>query len=325
MHYRVLACDYDGTLATHGRVDDATIAALERLLASGRKLLMVTGRELDELLGILPQIHLFSWIVAENGALLYKPATRQIKLLGAAPPGPFVRALKRRGVEPLAVGRVIVATWEPHETVVLETIRDLGLELQVIFNKGAVMVLPAGINKATGLMMALREMGLKLEETVGVGDAENDHAFLSVCGFSVAVANALPALKKRAQWTTHADHGAGVAELIDRIIRDDLPAPHASLAPDRSFYFRGPQGKLNLCAPNLTTFMQLSEGVDNDTWLHHLGRHDFSTWLHDALNDESLAAEVEAIEERKDLTPAESRRLVLEAMAKQSSSRPSIK
>lgn len=222
MRYRVLACDYDGTLATHGRVDDTTVAALERLLASGRKLLMVTGRELDELLGVLPQAHLFSWIVAENGALLYEPATRQVKLLGPPPSEVFVQTLRQRGVAPLAVGRVIVATWEPHETAVLETIRDLGLELQVIFNKGAVMILPAGINKATGLVMALRELGMPLEETVAVGDAENDHAFLSVCGFSVAVANALPALKERARWTTHADHGAGVAELIDRLIDTDL-------------------------------------------------------------------------------------------------------
>ncbi len=49
MRYLALACDYDGTLAQHGRVDDATVAGLERVLATGRKLVMVTGRELDEL------------------------------------------------------------------------------------------------------------------------------------------------------------------------------------------------------------------------------------------------------------------------------------
>lgn len=314
MRYRVLACDYDGTLATHGRVDDTTVAALERLLASGRKLLLVTGRELDELLGILPQVQLFSWVVAENGALLYQPATRQVKLLGPAPPMNFVQALRQRGVAPLAVGRVIVATWEPHETAVLETIRDLGLELQVIFNKGAVMILPAGLTKATGLVMALRELGASLEETIGVGDAENDHAFLSVCGFSVAVANALPALKQRAKWTTHADHGAGVAELIDQLIRDDLAEVHDRLAPERSFYFRGPQGKLNLRAHNLATFMQLTEGIDNDTWLHHVAKRDISSWLRDGLRDDALADEVEAIEQRNDLTPAESRAMILAAL-----------
>ena len=68
--------------------------------------------------------------------------------------------LKRARREPRIHGRVIVATWEPYETMVLETIRDLGLELQVIFNKGAVMVLPAGVNKATGLACALEQLGL---------------------------------------------------------------------------------------------------------------------------------------------------------------------
>ena len=90
---------------------------------------------------------------------------------------------------------MIVATWEPHEKTVLETIRDCGLELQVIFNKGAVMVLPAGVNKATGLRAALAELNLSPHNAVGVGDAENDHAFLSICECSVAVANALPAVK----------------------------------------------------------------------------------------------------------------------------------
>ena len=59
----------------------------------------------------------------------------------------------------------------------LETIRDLGLEFQITFNKGAVMVLPAGVNKASGLAAAIGELGLSPLKVVGVGDAENDHAF----------------------------------------------------------------------------------------------------------------------------------------------------
>src|SRR5258707_858996 len=132
MRYLALACDYDGTLATHGRVDDPTLAALERLLATGRKLVMVTGRELPELLSIFPQINLFERVVVENGALLYRPASKEEKTLAEAPPEIFVQTLRERGVQPMSVGCVIVATWHPHETTILETIRDLGLELQVI-------------------------------------------------------------------------------------------------------------------------------------------------------------------------------------------------
>src|SRR6185295_1540945 len=102
---------------------------------------------------------MFERVVAENGAVVYAPDTRDVQVLSEAPPAVFVEQLRRRGV-PLEPGKVIVATTEPHETAVIETIRDLGLELQVIFNKGAVMVLPSGVNKATGLLRALRGMGL---------------------------------------------------------------------------------------------------------------------------------------------------------------------
>jgi hydroxymethylpyrimidine pyrophosphatase-like HAD family hydrolase len=125
-------------------------------------------------------------------------------------------------VHPLSVGRVIVATREPHESTVLEVIKGLGLELQVIFNKGAVMILPSGVNKATGLKAALKTIGARPQETVGIGDAENDHAFLDLCGCAVAVGNALPAVKDRAHIITDATHGDGVQEFIERWLAGDL-------------------------------------------------------------------------------------------------------
>jgi len=222
MRYHVLACDYDGTLALNGIVNEETLAALQRLRQSGRKLIMVTGRELDDLMRVFPHLEIFERIVAENGALLYRPASREEVVLGESPNEDFVRLLREKGVAPLSVGRSIVATWEPHEKRVLEAIQALGLELQVIFNKGAVMVLPSGVNKATGLAAALAELELSAHNAVGVGDAENDHAFLSMCECSVAVANALPMVKERADLITRADHGAGVEELIDNMIASDL-------------------------------------------------------------------------------------------------------
>lgn len=222
MPYLALATDYDGTLAHHGRVDDATRDAVRRLRASGRRVLLVTGRQLPDLEATCPCLDLFDWVVAENGALLYQSATGTAKPLAAPPPEKFLQALRGRGVQPLSVGRVIVATWEPHEKAVRETIRDLGLELQVIFNKGAVMVLPSGVNKATGLAAALAALGLTADAVVGIGDAENDHAFLNRCAVAVAVANALPVLKEQVDWVTPGDHGAGVRQLIDVMLSGDL-------------------------------------------------------------------------------------------------------
>jgi HAD superfamily hydrolase (TIGR01484 family) len=229
MRYYALATDYDGTLAHDGEVDAATLAALQRLKQSGRHLVMVTGRELDDLARVFPHLHLFDRIVAENGAQVFNPATGEETLLGERPPEAFIQHLREKKVEPLSVGRVIVATWEPNEVVVLEAIRDFGLEHQVIFNKGAVMILPPGVNKATGLETALAELGLSRHNVVAVGDAENDHAFLRHCECAAVVANALDSVKAEADYLTPGARGAGVADLIHQMLADDLAAAAPNL------------------------------------------------------------------------------------------------
>jgi hydroxymethylpyrimidine pyrophosphatase-like HAD family hydrolase len=221
MKWRAVATDYDGTLARDGAVDRATLDALVRFRSSGRALVMVTGRELADLEDNFPSVQLFDRIVAENGALLFDPRTRAQRPLGPPPPPEFVRALRARGVTPLAMGRGILATRVPNDAIVLEVIRSMGLELQVIFNKGAVMVVSSGVNKATGLAVALESLAIPASATVGVGDAENDHSFLHACGLSVAVANALPALRTEADWVTTAECGAGVIEVLEAIVTDD--------------------------------------------------------------------------------------------------------
>jgi hydroxymethylpyrimidine pyrophosphatase-like HAD family hydrolase len=229
LFFVALATDYDGTLARHGHVDQATIKALQEVRRSGRKLLLVTGRDLPELRSVFPELHLFHLVVAENGALLFDPAKNEERPLADPPPQALVDRLRELGVAPLSVGRTIIATWEPHEKVVLDAIHDLALEHHIIFNKGAVMVLPGNVNKAWGLKRALKVLGLSPHNVVGIGDAENDQAFLAACGCAVAVANALPTVKAKADLVV-ADHGAGVIELArmlaDRDMRNaDLSIP----------------------------------------------------------------------------------------------------
>jgi len=221
MGYGALATDYDGTLAEAGSVNAATVAALERAKRSGLRLVLVTGRELADLFNVFPRHGIFDRIVAENGAVLCEPATGRVRTLAAPPPPALVDALTRQNV-PFTTGRAILATAEPHEHAVLSAIHALGLEWHVIFNKGAVMVLPAGVTKATGLASALEELNVAADRTVGVGDAENDNALLSACGMAVAVANATPSLKAEADVVTAGSHGAGVEELIDRLIEGKL-------------------------------------------------------------------------------------------------------
>ncbi len=217
-----LATDYDGTLATHGKVDEQTLSALTRFLLSGRKLLLVTGREIPDLKQVFPHLTLFTRVIAENGALLYDPATGEETLLCEPVPRSFVSTLRELEV-PFSIGRVLVATVEPHQDAVRKVIAESGLDLRISLNKGAVMVLPAAVNKATGLQHALAELGLDARSVVGIGDAENDCDFLNLCGCSAAVANALPSVKSSVHVVTVGTHGAGVAEILDRMLADNLP------------------------------------------------------------------------------------------------------
>ncbi len=225
MRIHALAVDYDGTIAHHGGVSAETRAALAAVRESGRRLILVTGRELDDLLALDPEEGLtwFDAVVAENGALLFDPTTQQITTLGEPPTDAFLDALTQRGV-PFSKGHVIVATWEPHETTVLGVIRDLGIERQVIFNKGAVMVLPSGVTKATGLRAALDRLGLSPHNTAAIGDAENDHNFLSIVEVAVAVGNALPTIKERADLVMRRKNGRGVTSFIQEYLLNDMEA-----------------------------------------------------------------------------------------------------
>lgn len=235
---------------------------MEKLKKSGRKLILVTGRELPDLKEVFPELSLFDKVVAENGALIYTPASEEERAISPAPSADLIDLLKRRGVKPLSVGRSIVATWEPHQATVLDVIKKLGLDLEIIFNKGAVMILPSGINKATGLAAALEDLKLSPHNVVAVGDAENDHAFMRASGCSVAVANALPAVKDTADLVTSEMRGKGVEELIRKLIkRDHLVAKKRS----RGVQLGTLRGKDIYLSPTDTVLIAGSSGIGKST------------------------------------------------------------
>jgi hypothetical protein len=217
----VLAVDYDGTIAESGRVLEATASALARVRETGRRVALVTGRLLPELRRICPGAdRMFDAIVAENGAVLYLPERREVRVLGDAPEAALIDGLRRRGVV-FELGQSIVATDAPHAEACVDAIRETGVERTLVFNKGSLMLLPGGVTKGTGLTAALSVMELSPHNLIGVGDAENDHAFLALCECAVAVADAVPALRERADHVTRAAGPAGVVELVDEHVLND--------------------------------------------------------------------------------------------------------
>lgn len=221
MIVHVLAVDYDGTIAERGQVPVATAAALARVRQSGRRVVLVTGRMLPDLRGICPEAErMFDAIVAENGAVLYLPERRDVRRLGDAPEPALVDALRRRGIA-LDLGQSIVATDALNAEAALAAIRETGVERTLVFNRDSLMLLPGGVTKGTGVTAALAVMELSPHNMIGVGDAENDHAFLALSECAVAVADAIPALRERADHVTRASGPAGVVELIDEHVLND--------------------------------------------------------------------------------------------------------
>ena len=224
MRYVALAAGFDGTLAQDGRCDERCIEALRALAATGRKLILVTARGLRELLEIFPEARIFDYVVAENGAVMHRPAARESQILAQAPPEILLQELRRRHVTPLSVGSSIVTTVRANEGEINAALRKLQLDFQLVTNPGALMMLPAGVNKASGVRAALRELGLSRHNLVAIGDGENDLALFELAAHAVAVSNADPLVKRVADRSTQGAYCEGFLELARDLIATDLSA-----------------------------------------------------------------------------------------------------
>jgi hypothetical protein len=224
MRHRVLACDFDGTLAVEGVCSDETVEALQRVAASGMRLVLVTGRTWEELIDVFDPGSLFEEIVVENGAVVIDRGSGQEQLLAPRVPPGLVAELQRTGVTPLIVGRVLCSTAWSQEPKLSAAIAKVGVDRQVVRNRDSAMVLPPGISKRTGIEAALRAMGETPAVTVAVGDGENDVALFAVAGVAVAVANAVDVLKARADVVLSEPNGKGIQALAAALVAGDLGA-----------------------------------------------------------------------------------------------------
>ena len=218
MHRRVLAFDFDGTLAENGVVLPEVYTALEQLYASGYALFLATGR-LTESVSLGAFGDLFTGIVWENGAVLFDTANRETHLPFGRLDRRLVEALSTAGV-PLDRGQAIVSTCSQHNETVWRVINEWGGDAAVIHNKGAVMILPAGAAKGSGLERLLTICGFSPRNLVSFGDAENDLSMLSLGEFGVAVADAVPSLKAVADLVTTQPGPAGVHEVLTNYWRN---------------------------------------------------------------------------------------------------------
>ncbi len=221
--FRALACDYDGTLASHDLIGPEALEGLGRAREAGLRLLLVTGRTFFELVRVCERLDLFDAVVAENGAVLYYPRGGMIRDQAPPPPLRLLAELDRRGIH-YEHGRVIVGTGRSDEARVRAALEAAGVGLDLVYNRGALMLLPAGISKGTGVRQVVRGLGLSYHDVLALGDAENDLALFDVCGWAGCPSNAVPALRERADWVFPGNDGDAIGRaLTEAIVPGTLP------------------------------------------------------------------------------------------------------
>lgn len=233
MHLTVLAFDLDGTLTQTDRVADSTWRLLRQARSRGFTMILVTGRVMETFAAEGPFAELCEAIVAEDGAVVYFPRNDNVTLpFGRLAPA-LVHRLERLDI-PLERGMALLATHVPHDKAILQLLQETGGGATVEYNRGAVMVLPPGATKGTGLQYALRELGYSTHNVIACGDAENDRSLFETAELAVAVANASPDIQRLADAVLAHPNGQGVEVLLAGLLQGTLP--QRRLRPERRLY-----------------------------------------------------------------------------------------
>jgi hydroxymethylpyrimidine pyrophosphatase-like HAD family hydrolase/CheY-like chemotaxis protein len=219
-HLKILACDLDGTLAKDGVVAPETWSLLHQAKISGLTLILATGRVIDSFIDNGPFAEFFEAIVAEDGAVVFFPRKNIVKLPFGRLSSMVVQRLEEMKI-PLERGMSIVATRVPHDEAIMKVLQDINVGVTIEYNNGAVMLLPPGATKGTGLSYALQDLGYSPRNLVACGDAENDCSLLELAELAVAVPNAIPKIKALADVVLPQDPedaGTGINMLLRQLL-----------------------------------------------------------------------------------------------------------
>lgn len=213
MKLAAVAIDYDGTIAVDGAMDPDVRSAIAQVRLHGIAVILATGRRLAELKQVAGNLECFNAIVAENGAVLYFPESERHTVIGHAPQPRFLHALRETGID-FSVGDSVIETAATNARAVLELIHRLEQPLMLAFNRSRLMLLPPGISKSVGLARVLSTLRLSIHNTIGIGDAENDHDLLDACEVGVAVGWGSSALRVVADDVISGDGPSAVAAYL---------------------------------------------------------------------------------------------------------------
>ncbi len=204
----LVALDLDGTIKPpFGQVDPEVLNCIAGLRRRGVLFVLVTGRCFGDVRSLVPPA-LFDAIVVENGAIIVIKGVKHVL-------APDWWLAKRSTLPPNLTGGC--------EEIIVSMDADLHQQAQRLAsktggrlerNKDRLMLLPPGVDKASGLLRVLEVLQVERERTVCIGDGENDLPLFELCGIKVALKNSVPQLKEKANYVSAKEDGKGVVEAL---------------------------------------------------------------------------------------------------------------
>lgn len=225
---RTLITDLDRTLTGPDlKLDEHARRMLRELREAGIRVILATGRPLVHVVQ-LGLRELTDALVVENGAIVMDSSTRETHITG----GDF-RSQAERALGDLASrfswNRVVGSGPRELATEAGARLNAMGMHFNLEFNEEHVMVLPAGVDKGTGALAALRLLGIRSRDVWAIGDGENDVPLFRIARESAAPAQATPGVSSQTTITLDGTYSEGFVEFARRMLRD----PHAPIAPTR--------------------------------------------------------------------------------------------
>lgn len=214
---RILVFDYDGTLTMDdGVIPEATINCLKEIYERNLGLLgIVSGRDVSFLKQVNRMVGgLFSFLVAENGAVFYYDGEDELVVKGRDW-SQQARIVFADADYHIVFFEVIASSKVENTKRISETLKKSNLDSKLVLNKDSIMVCPPGVDKGSGVAEAIEHYS-SVSETFVIcfGDGENDVALFGPADLRVAVANAVPELKAIADVITKKSGGHGVEEYL---------------------------------------------------------------------------------------------------------------
>jgi phosphoglycolate phosphatase (TIGR01487 family) len=222
--FDVIVTDYDRTL-TDGDLHLSERAL--RLLQDIREkddvgVILATGRSLKFVKGIAREVGFMDAVVCENGGVLWFPRLQQTVSLGDT--AAVKEILLQRGLA-VGEGEVIISLPREREEEVRALLKDSGFSYGVEFNRDSMMVVPAGISKASGVRKALELLKMPDARLLCVGDGENDMSLFAIASVRVATAEAIEPLKETADLVCGHPASQGVEFLLEDLLEGRLGPP----------------------------------------------------------------------------------------------------